>query len=59
MNPIEKLEFSVRTYNILKQNGVNYENDLRNLSYDQITKFKNISRLSLEEIERKLGKEFK
>jgi len=55
---LESLCFSVKTYNALKRSGVNFESDIRNKSYQEITKIRNLGRKSLEEIERVLNIKF-
>ena len=55
---VEDLRLSVRTYNCLKRAGINTERQIRQLSYDQITKIRNLSRKSLLEIEQALNIKF-
>ena len=52
--PIENCDFSVRTYNCLKRRGVDSLSKLSRLSYDEITKIRNLGRKSVEEIIYKL-----
>ena len=59
---IEDLELSVRTYTCLKRNKINTVDELCDLSKDDIIKFRNLGRMSLEEIlwkMKELGLEFK
>lgn len=48
--PIEELDFSVRTYNALKQVGIDNTQDLIQLSKNEIANIKNLGRKSLNEI---------
>ena len=52
---IEDLELSVRTYNCLKRAGINTLEELFRLTEEELGQIRNISRKSLEEIERKLA----
>lgn len=56
---IEEVDWTVKTYCVLKRSGVNYVDDILKMSYKDITGLKNIHRKSVEEIEEKLGIEFK
>ena len=51
---IEKLNFSVRTYNILKRANINDVEQLRQLSDDELLQIRNLGRHSFEEIKEKL-----
>lgn len=55
---IESLGLSVRTYNALKRSGINFESEIRNKSYDEITKVRNFARKSLMEVEGILNMKF-
>jgi len=55
---IESLQLSVRTYNCLKRAGVNCESQIRKMSYEEITKIRNLSRKGLYEIEQALDIQF-
>jgi DNA-directed RNA polymerase alpha subunit len=55
---LESLEFSIRTYNVLKRAGINYQSEIKGLSYEKITSFRNMGRKSLTEIEHKLNVKF-
>jgi DNA-directed RNA polymerase alpha subunit len=55
---IESLGFSVRTYNALKRVGINFESQIKEKSYNEITKIRNFSRKSLVEIEQTLNIKF-
>lgn len=52
---LEELDFSVRTYNVLKRYGVNSLDELGKLSDEELEKVKNIGQLSLNEIRNKLS----
>jgi DNA-directed RNA polymerase subunit alpha len=56
---IEELDLTVRGYNILKRSGINFVEEIKVMSYEQITGIKGMHRKVLEEIEGKLGIEFK
>ena len=47
---IEELDFTVRSYNCLKNAGVNSISDLTSMSYSELLKIKNLGRKSLNEI---------
>ena len=51
---IEKLNFSVRTYNILKRANINDVEQLKQLSNDELLQIRNLGRHSFEEIKEKL-----
>lgn len=51
---IEKLNFSVRTYNILKRALINDVEQLKQLSDDELLQIRNLGRHSFEEIKEKL-----
>lgn len=48
---IEFLNFSVRSYNILRRNGCRTIGDVSMLTYDKLSNFRHIGRKSLNEIE--------
>lgn len=48
--PIEKLGLSVRSFNCLKRNGINTTGELLALSQEELSNFKNMGKLSVEEI---------
>jgi DNA-directed RNA polymerase alpha subunit len=56
---VEELDLSVRAYNVLKRYGINFADEVESMSYEQITNIRGMGRKVLEEIEEKLGKEFK
>ena len=60
MKTIEDIEnLSVRTYSVLKRNGINFVEQIESMSYKDVTSLKNIHRKSVEELEGLLGIEFK
>ncbi|WP_181429845.1 DNA-directed RNA polymerase subunit alpha C-terminal domain-containing protein [Paenibacillus illinoisensis] len=60
MNAIENIEdLTVRTYAVLKRNGISFVEEIKAMSYKDVTSLKNIHRRSVEELEEKLGIEFK
>ena len=52
---IEDLDFSIRTYNTLKRAGINTIGDILKLSDIQLMNIKNMSRTSVNEINKKLA----
>lgn len=48
--PIENLGLSVRSFNCLKRNNINNTEDLLSLSQEDLSNFKNMGKLSLEEV---------
>ena len=52
--PIEELELSVRSFNCLKRSGISTVEDLTNKSENDMMKFKNIGKKSLDEVIAKL-----
>lgn len=52
---IDELELSVRSYNCLKRAGINTIGDLRQRSFDDLTRVRNMGRKSLNEILLKLN----
>ena len=59
---LEELDLSVRSYNILKRKKIETLGDLRKLSYEELSKIRNMSRLPLREIiakAKEYGIEFK
>lgn len=53
---IEDLEFSVRTYNILKRNGIYNIKELSELLYDgSFAKFRNVGKKSFDEVYKKIN----
>lgn len=56
--PIEELGFTPRTYNLLKRGGVNNKIELKNMTFQEIAKIRNMSRKAVKEIESKLNIEF-
>ncbi|MEK4006378.1 DNA-directed RNA polymerase subunit alpha C-terminal domain-containing protein [Paenibacillus sp. FSL H3-0333] len=60
METIEEIEdLTVRTYAVLKRNGINFVEQIKTMSYKDFTSLKNVHRKSVEELEGKLGIEFK
>ena len=53
--PIEELELSIRSLNSLKRNGIDTVEDLVSRTEDDIIKIRNLSKLSFEEITKKLN----
>lgn len=51
---LEDMDFSVRTYNCLKRAGINTLADCLTLTYDDLTKIRNLGRRSAEEVIAKL-----
>ncbi len=52
--PIEDLELSVRSYNCLKRAGISTVEDLTNNSQEDMMKFRNLGKKSLDEVTNKL-----
>lgn len=52
--PIEDLDFSVRTYNILKRAGINTFGELVKFNRDQLMGIRNMTKTAYREIDRKL-----
>lgn len=50
--PIETLELSVRTYNALKKEGINFLEELLEFDIDYFSNIKNIGKKSLDEIQK-------
>lgn len=48
--PLEEMDLSVRSYNILKRAGVNTAADIAKLTLDDLQKIRNMGRKSVEEI---------
>ncbi|WP_339193833.1 DNA-directed RNA polymerase subunit alpha C-terminal domain-containing protein [Paenibacillus sp. FSL P4-0176] len=60
MRTIEEIEnLTVRTYAVLKRNGINFVEQIESMGYKDITSLKNVHRKSVEELENLLGIEFK
>jgi hypothetical protein len=53
--PIDDLDFTVRTYNCLKHAGIDTNEQLCNLTEDEVIAIRNISRKCLDEIKLKLS----
>ena len=53
-DPIESLNFSLRTYNILKRSGVNTVGELTKLDEGQLWSIKNMTKTAFKEITRNL-----
>ena len=51
---VEELDLSVRSYNCLKRAGINTVQELATKSMDVMMKVRNLGKISLEEVERKL-----
>lgn len=51
---LEEADFTVRTYHSLKRNGINFINELRKLSYDDLIQIRNIGDSNIREINNKL-----
>lgn len=58
MKTIEELGLSVRTYNVLKAKGIRYESEIRQLSLSEISKFSNIRKNCIYELEELLDIKF-
>lgn len=58
MKTIEELGLSVRTYNVLKTNNIKYESEIRALSLREISKFSNIRKSCIYELEELLNIKF-
>ena len=59
---LEELDLSVRSYSILKRKKIETLGDLRKLSYNELSKIRNMCRLTLREIvemAKEYGIEFK
>lgn len=54
--PIEDMDFSIRTYNVLKRNGINTLNDILAMSDNQLMKLRNLGKRSFTEIKECIGK---
>lgn len=48
--PIEDLDFSVRTYNCLKRYGVNTLEQLKDMSFNEFKRVRNLGNKSIKEI---------
>lgn len=53
--PIDQLELTMRSFNCLKQNGINTIPELTNLTMQELEQFKNLGKKSLNEIISKLA----
>lgn len=53
--PLDELELSVRSYNALKRAGINYVEELRAMSTEELMHVRLLGRKGVEEICRKLG----
>lgn len=53
--PIDELDFSVRSFNCLKRANINFVADLVNKTPDELMKVRNMGQKSLEEVEKKLS----
>lgn len=53
--PIDQLELTMRSFNCLKQNGINTIPELINLTLEELEQFKNLGKKSLNEIISKLA----
>lgn len=53
--PIDQLELTMRSFNCLKQNGINTIPELINLTMQELEQFKNLGKKSLNEIISKLA----
>ena len=51
---IEQIDFTVRTYNILKRQGIATVGDLIKLSWNDLAMFRRMHRKGIEEVERVL-----
>jgi DNA-directed RNA polymerase subunit alpha len=51
---IEELDLSVRSFNCLKRAGIDTVEDLINRTEDDMIKFKNLGKKSLDEVKNKL-----
>ena len=54
MNKIEELDISVRTWSCLKRAGINYLENLTNMTEEDLMKVRNIGRRSMEELKQVL-----
>jgi DNA-directed RNA polymerase alpha subunit len=52
---IENLDLSVRSFNCLKRAGINIVKDVLELSFDDVSRIRNMGRKSVEEIEQKVN----
>ena len=52
--PIEALDLSIRSFNVLKRAGINTLSELRRVSHEDLMHVRNLGRKGLEEIESKL-----
>ena len=52
---IENLALTVRTYNSLKRAGINYVEQLKKLSSEDLSKIRNLGKKGIEEIKEKIG----
>ena len=52
--PIEKLNFSVRTYNCLKRHGISTVYDLSKMTKEKLMRVRNLGRKNYDEILEKL-----
>lgn len=50
--PIENLDFSLIIYNSLKRYGINYKNQLENMTESELSKVRNLSQKRIEEIKK-------
>lgn len=48
--PLEDLDFSVRTYNCLKRYGVNTLEQLKDMSFNELKRVRNLGNKSIKEI---------
>ena len=56
--PIEKMEFSIRTFNCLKRSGISNSEQLRNMTEKEIRSLRSINQKGIDEIKAKLMEMF-
>jgi DNA-directed RNA polymerase alpha subunit len=57
--PIEDIpDLTVRTYSVLKRNDINTVEQIKAMTYKEISSLRNMPRKSIEELEKRLGIEF-
>ena len=55
MTPLEELELSIRSYNSLRRVGIQYVEELKAMSTEELTHVRNLGKKGVLEICRKLG----
>lgn len=51
---IEDMDFTVRTYNVLKRSGINTSEEIQRMTDDDLYRLRNIGKLTVEEIRSQL-----